>query len=324
MDANNYTNLILNSQVARALAVLGDRWAFLIIRDVFLGIRQFEELRRRSGAARGTLTSRLKSLVENGILYKKPYQTSPTRYDYRLTEKGLDLYPMVLAVWDWETRWSHENSIPPALIHEVCGKNMRPVFRCDDCHQHIRLRDVRFEAHDTPEDAEKIPARYQRRSKGSKVSVEGVDRRFFHVLDVIGDRWTGLVVASLYFGLSRYDEIANALGISTNILADRLKLLVKVGVLQRVPYQRKPVRHHYRLTEKGAELYNMSLQMHEWANRWLIEDDQQPLVLFHKPCETRLHSELVCSACEQQLKVTEVTYDPEFKAELRKQMHPGK
>ena len=71
------SDLILNSPVARALAVVGDRWTCLILRDAFLGIRRFEDFRRRSGAARGTLTSRLKSLVENGILYRSPYQTHP-------------------------------------------------------------------------------------------------------------------------------------------------------------------------------------------------------------------------------------------------------
>ncbi len=93
--------LILNSQVAQALTVIGDRWAFMVIRDVYLGVRQFEELRRRGNAARGTLTSRLKKLVQHGILYKNPYQTSPIRYEYRLTDKGLDLYPVVLTMWQW-------------------------------------------------------------------------------------------------------------------------------------------------------------------------------------------------------------------------------
>ena len=73
------------------MAIIGDRWAFMIIRDIYLGVRQFEELRRRSGAARGTLASRLKALVRHGLLYRNPYQSAPVRYEYRLTDKGLDL-----------------------------------------------------------------------------------------------------------------------------------------------------------------------------------------------------------------------------------------
>jgi len=296
--------------------VIGDRWAYLIIRDAFLGVRRFEDFRKRGGASRGTLSSRLKNLLGNGILYKSPYQSSPARYEYRLTEKGLDLYPCVLASWAWETQWSHESHIPPALTHSVCGNNMCPEFRCCDCHAPVQMRGVSFLPGPTNRSAAKVPARFQRRSKSSSVSHEDVDRRFFHMLDVIGDRWTGLVVAALFFGLNRYDEIAAALGISTNILSDRLKLLVSVGVLQRTPYQEKPRRHEYRLTEKGAALYTQTLQMHEWAERWLLDKDEQPLILKHTACGASLLSELVCSECSESLKVTEVTFDHNFEARL--------
>lgn len=310
--SNTKSELILNSPVARSLAVIGDRWAYLIIRDAFLGVRRFEAFRKRSGASRGTLSSRLKSLVANGILFKSAYQSSPARYEYRLTDKGLDLYPCVLATWAWETRWSQENHIPPALTHAVCGKNMRPVFRCGDCQAPIRMRGVTFSPGSVNGAAAKVPARFQRRSRNSNVSSENVDRRFFHMLDVIGDRWTGLVVAALFFGLNRYDEIASALGIATNILSDRLKLLVSVGVLERRPYQEKPRRHDYRLTGKGAALYIQTLQMHEWAGRWLLEKNEQPLILKHIACGADLRSELVCSECSEALKVTEVTFERDF------------
>jgi len=306
------SNLILNSPVARAFVEIGDRWVCLILRDVFLGVRQFEDLRRRSGAARGTLTSRLKSLVEHEILYKKLYQESPPRFEYRLTEKGLALYPFVLAVWAWETRWSQENHIPLSLTHQTCGKNMRPVFRCCDCHTTIKMQEVTFEVGKSTDLANPVPPRFQRRSKSSSVSEEGVDRRFFHVLDIMGDRWTGLVVAAMFFGLKRYDEITTALGIATNILSDRLKMLVSAGVIQRIPYQDRPPRFEYRLTEKGAALYNNTLQMHEWANQWLIDEEDQALILVHKVCGRPLHSELVCSECSEKLIVSEVSFDPGF------------
>jgi len=306
------SQLILNSPVARSLAVIGDRWAYLVIRDAFLGVRRFEVFRKRSGASRGTLSSRLKNLVENDILYKSPYQSSPVRYEYRLTDKGLDLYPCVLATWDWETRWSQESDIPPALTHSLCGKDMRPVFRCGDCQAPVQMRGVTFSPGSVNGSAASVPARFQRRSKISGVSGEDVDRRFFHMLDVIGDRWTGLVVAALFFGLKRYDEIASALGIATNILSDRLKLLVSVGVLERKPYQEKPRRHDYRLTEKGAALYTQTLQMHEWARRWLLEEGEQPLILHHTACGAALQSELVCSECSEPLRVTDVNFEHDF------------
>lgn len=303
------TELILNSPVARGLSVVGDRWAGLILRDAFLGVCQFEEFRRRSGAARGTLTSRLKTLVESDVLYRKPYQTAPPRYEYRLTRMGLDLYPSVLAVWNWETRWSKETHIPPSLKHRLCSNAMKPLFRCRVCHEAIRMHEVAFSPGPNQGSAENIVNRFQRRSPTHRSSPAGVDRRFFHVLDIIGDRWTGLVIAALYFGLNRYDSIGDALGIATNILADRLKLLVSSGIVLRKPYQRKPTRYEYRLTEKGADLYIHALQMHEWACRWLLAPGELPLVLTHKPCGHDLLSEVVCNQCEVVLKPSDVGFE---------------
>jgi DNA-binding HxlR family transcriptional regulator len=302
-------DLILNSQVAQTLAVIGDRWAMLVIRDVFLGFRRFEDLRQRSGAARGTLASRLKRLVENGILYRNPYQVSPPRYEYRLTDKGLDLYPVLLSIWKWDTRWGADDELPPELVHKVCGKPMKPVFVCGECDQPITLYDVRFVPGDTDNRAAPVPPRFQRRSKGKGTAEKADDERFFHTLDVIGDRWTGLVTAAAYFGLSRYDDIARGIGIATNILSDRLKLLVDNGVMVRKAYQQRPVRYEYRLTEKGQDLYLVAVTMHEWANRWIVDRDRQPLVLLHKPCGKRMHSRMVCSECGETLRAEDVAYD---------------
>jgi DNA-binding HxlR family transcriptional regulator len=304
--------LILNSPVARSFAVVGDRWAGLILRDAFLGVRKFEAFRKRSGAARGTLSSRLKALVDSGILQHHRYQDSPTRFEYRLTKKGLDLYPFIMSVWDWETRWSIETHIPPDLRHKTCGQAMRPLFQCSACHTEVGLRDVSYQRQAELGPPETMPPRFQRRSASKQNSSQGVDRAFFHVLDIIGDRWTGLVIAAMYFGLNRYDEIATALGIATNILSDRLKILVAAEILEQVPYQQKPARYQYRLTEKGAALYPIALQLHEWAIRWLFENDKPAIALFHVPCNKSLETELVCSACKQALNVHNVTFDPGY------------
>jgi DNA-binding HxlR family transcriptional regulator len=300
--------LILNSPVARAFTVFGDRWAGLILRDAFLGVRQFEAFRRRSGAARGTLTSRLKSLVEHGILQRKLYQQSPARYEYRLTAKGRDLYAYVMSVWEWETHWSRETEIPPELHHTTCGHSTRPVLQCSACKTDIRMREVEVKRQGKPGLPQTVPARFQRRSSSEKHSRQGVNRTFFHVLDIIGDRWTGLVLAALWFGLNRYDEITNALGISTNILADRLKVLVAAGILEQVPYQQRPVRYKYKLTEKGAALYPIAVQMHEWAARWLYSGEKPLIALEHATCQQPLHSELVCSHCHQGLDIHNVKF----------------
>jgi len=304
-------NLILNSQVAQALIVIGDRWAFMIIRDIYLGARQFEELRRRSNAARGTLTSRLKKLVQHGILYKNPYQSSPVRYEYRLTDKGLDLYPVVLTMWQWEMNWGQGQYLPPELFHKTCGRSMHVLFRCVKCHVDAKAQDVAFTRGRNINSVQKVPARYQRRSKVKPDS--GINREVLTIFSIVGDRWTSLVIAAAFFGMQRYDDIASSIGIATNILADRLKMLVDVGVLDRRPYQDRPIRYEYHLSDKGRDLYANTIAMHEWADRWLIDKGKKPLLLRHRPCDKPFQSELVCSECEQALKPADVSYDGELR-----------
>ena len=301
--------MVLNSPVARTLEVIGDRWAFLIIRDVYLGVRQFEELRKRTGAARGTLSSRLRTLVKSGILYRNPYQRTPPRYEYRLTDKGFDLYPLVLATWNWETKWGDGENLPPELIHKTCGESLRPSYRCAHCHEEITLLGVTYSPGRAVLSTKKIPPRFQRRSKSKEDNHPDVDRRFFHAVDVLGDRWTGLVVACTYFGITRFDDIVQSIGIATNILSDRLKMLLNVGVVVRRPYQEKPVRYEYRLSEKGRELYPTAVAMHEWAKKWLMDGDDRPLKLRHRKCNKPLRPELVCNYCDKALKPGDVTFE---------------
>ena len=93
--------------VASTLEIIGERWTILILRDVFLGIRRFEDLQRDLGVARNILQARLERLVENGILIKRPYQERPLRHEYRLTEKGADLWPVLVSLLQWGDKLRH-------------------------------------------------------------------------------------------------------------------------------------------------------------------------------------------------------------------------
>ena len=93
-----------NCSIARSLEVLGDRWTILVMRDAFMRVRRFEDFQRNLGVARNVLTDRLGRLVEEGILERVPYQERPARFEYRLTEKGIDLWPMMMALLQWGDR----------------------------------------------------------------------------------------------------------------------------------------------------------------------------------------------------------------------------
>lgn len=304
-------DVIMNCQVALALKTLGDRWSFLILREVFLGRYRFEGFRRRIGIARGTLTVRLNSLVEAGILQKIPYQNLPVRYEYQLTKKGADLYPIALTAWQWEQKWAKDEKdyTPLTLTHNLCGKSMHPELRCAHCMNIVKAWDVRYEAGSETNQAEPIPPRFQRRSKAKSKYPKGVNTELFHLADIYGDRWSVMVVATMFFGLHRFDEIGEAIGIATNILADRLKHLVESGILIRMAYQKKPARYEYKLTDKGWDLYGHTLMMHQWADKWLVESDAPPMLLTHKLCDKPMHGVVVCSGCSEELTLASVKFD---------------
>lgn len=132
-----------NCSLARALAVVGDRWTLLILREAFLRVRRFEDFQARLGIARRVLTERLSGLVADGVLRKVAYQERPARYEYRLTDKGLGLYPVVLALVHWGDAHYAGPEGPPVLHrHKSCGHDFRSVLSCSACGGAVHPRDV--------------------------------------------------------------------------------------------------------------------------------------------------------------------------------------
>jgi DNA-binding HxlR family transcriptional regulator len=129
--------------LSRTLAVIGDRWTLLILRDAFLRVRRFEDFETSLKIARRVLSERLALLVDEGILRKVPYQDRPRRYEYRLTEKGLDLYPAILHLVHWGDKHAPTKAGPPVLHrHRSCGHDFRAVLTCSECGEPVGARDV--------------------------------------------------------------------------------------------------------------------------------------------------------------------------------------
>lgn len=129
--------------LARSLAVLGDRWTLLILRDAFLRVRRFDDFQARLGIARRVLTERLGGLVEAGVLEKVAYQDRPPRFEYRLTQKGLDLYPVILSLVHWGDKHYAGEEGPPVLHrHKTCGHVFEPVLSCSECGEAVEARQV--------------------------------------------------------------------------------------------------------------------------------------------------------------------------------------
>jgi DNA-binding HxlR family transcriptional regulator len=130
--------------IAESLEVIGERWSLLIVRDVLNGNRRFGEIQASLGVARNVLSARLQRLIAEGILERRPYQQSPQRFEYFLTEKGLDLWPALIALLNWGDRYSSSPHGPPKIIvHKECGGRVSDRGICASCGKLLHARDAR-------------------------------------------------------------------------------------------------------------------------------------------------------------------------------------
>jgi DNA-binding HxlR family transcriptional regulator len=145
----------LDCSVAKALEVIGERWSLLIVRDVMHGHRRFGEMQESLGIARNVLSARLERLVEEDILERRAYSESPPRHEYFLTEKGLDLWPALIALLNWGDRYSPSPTGPRRLIvHKGCGGAVSERGICESCGKTLRARDAK----QVPGPGAKVPA----------------------------------------------------------------------------------------------------------------------------------------------------------------------
>lgn len=129
--------------IARTLDVVGEWWTMLIVREAVRGTTRFDDFHRRLGIARTVLKARLDRLVEAGILEKRPYSEHPPRSEYVLTERGMDLVPVLIALMQWGDKWGgHEAAPPVELVHRTCGHVMHPHYHCDHCEERLELPDI--------------------------------------------------------------------------------------------------------------------------------------------------------------------------------------
>jgi DNA-binding HxlR family transcriptional regulator len=119
--------------IARTLDIVGEKWALLAVREVFLGDRRFDEMVRRTGAPRDTLAARLRTLVGAGILERRRYSDHPARYEYFLTDAGRDLYPVIITLMGWGDRYLAGEGGPPLVLQHHCGHQLTAQLVCEAC-----------------------------------------------------------------------------------------------------------------------------------------------------------------------------------------------
>lgn len=308
--AGGKPRLVPSNSVARALAAIGDRWSLLILGSAFQGLHRFEQWRSSIGIASNILAVRLNRLVELGCLTRSA-ETAGGHAVYRLTRMGAELYPTALMFWRFDHLWSQRHPLQAhTLVHAACGHDMEPLLVCGHCRAAVQARDVRYAAGPGAGTESMPPPKTTRRSAMTLDAGNEIHTLFGDSIDTIGDRWSQLVLAAFFLGAHRFDEIRGQWNIATNILADRLRVLVENGMLGKRRYQTRPDRHEYVLTPKGMDVYPILLTLMRWGDRWLAGPQGPPLLLTHAPCGQHLDPRVVCNHCREELDVRHVSFRP--------------
>jgi DNA-binding HxlR family transcriptional regulator len=133
----------MDCSVAQCLEVVGEWWSMLIVRDTFMGVTRFDDFQSRLGISRNILQDRLSKLVEAGVLIRIPYSEHPLRHDYKLTEKGRDLWPILTAMRQWGDHYAAPNGPPVQVTHRACGEISTATLVCSACGEALGPRDVK-------------------------------------------------------------------------------------------------------------------------------------------------------------------------------------
>ena len=207
---------------------------------------------------------------------------------YRLTAAGKDLWALLLCIWAWEQRWVQGEALP-TMRHLGCGEVFVPALTCRACGGTASATDVTVELGPSGELARAVPVgRTRRRTGSSRADGPGL---FPETMALMGSRWSSAMLGAAFLGAQRFRDFEAALGAPPNVVSERLRQFVQLGVLS----------PSYRLTDKGRDFFPAVAQLVAWGERWHPAPDGPALVTTHGPCGAAFVPELCCSACDEPL-----------------------
>lgn len=295
------------NSLSRALEVISDPWSWLVIKEAFLGTTRFQDFQEHLQIPRQTLIARLTRLADEEIFYKSPVYNRRLLFEYRLSAKGFDIYPVVLAVWRWHRIWHLDPEIlPENLYHTVCNQPMVPNLVCTGCREEPVIGSI--EAKNLSEDKAELQPATTRRVRIANALAAFGDAHLATL--VLGDAWNMLILDAATRNVTQFHELQKYLGISSNVLSVRLKPLVHLGLLSISLNEKDRRIKHYELTKKGQDIYPIILTLTSWGDRWLNGSNGPSQVFIHSPCGTYASYEMVCGTCNQRLFVDEISQAP--------------
>ncbi|UVS77944.1 helix-turn-helix domain-containing protein [Actinokineospora sp. UTMC 2448] len=299
-----------DNAIAWAIGVTADEWTLLILRYALTdGLTRFHQWQELLPISTAVLTARLRRICEVGIFDMVPYADKPLRHEYRLTPRGMSLWPMMATICAWEGGWAHGQAEPvPVMVHHRCGRAFDPLMACSTCGETVEPREVTGEfgpSGSWPRSAPNTTLR--RRSSGSSTLGPGF---FPHTRVLVGNRWSAAMMGAAYLGAHRFSEFQRRLGAPATVIADRLRRFQAIGVLRTVDGENRPDRSEYRLTDKGRAFFPVVMTAIEWGQRWFIAPEGPAVIFRHRGSEHPFSVLLRCSECGGVLAGREISVVP--------------
>ncbi|WP_262693561.1 winged helix-turn-helix transcriptional regulator [Kordiimonas aquimaris] len=287
-------NMVKTCSIWRALEVIGDAPILLILESIWMGSARFGKIQETTGLLKALLSDRLKKLTHKDILTKRNVPGLAKTTEYALTPKGAGLFSTVLMLYWWERKWGIAPARKDLLVrHENCGSILEPQTVCGSCNKAFELTDVDWKP--GPGVGWMSPS-YSRRRNQTKVQTDQPSLLRGSV-EIMGDRWSALVMRAVFTGIRRFDQIQKDTGAVPNTLSSRLKALTDSGVLKAETYQHAPIRNEYFLTQKGYDYYYIIMMLMIWGDQHFAAPEGPPVLLRHKSCGGDLNPYVSCHSC---------------------------
>jgi len=293
---------LATSTLSHGLKDVGDRWTVQILLASFLGVRRFDEIQNYAQIPRPTLSNRLRSLVQMGVLKPKIYQENPPRYEYHLTRKGIGLYDATLMIWAWEKRWGDRAiALPQKLMHTRCNHSFSPLLTCRACGEAVSMKDLSFQLIPNKRLNTATIERLQTpRMSGVENSVMGLGLRV--------DRWSLMIVTAVVLGCHYFDQILKVLQIGPSVLSRRLASMLSSNLLHCEADTSDARRRVYRLTPSSRDLFGYIVCLSTWAGEDHLHE-MSSIRPRHTACQRSFYPKVACSHCRQDIDAWAVEFE---------------
>lgn len=286
--------------VGRMLGLLGDEWNLLILQQALLGAKRYSDFAARLSISNAVLSNRLRVLVSQEMLTA----------DYRPTPRSRTLWPVLLAIWEWELTWVAENrQWLPLMRHENCGERFSPVLRCANCRRPARVGDIDLTPGPSGTWPRSAPRAVTRRRSDSDTGSARQAGLFPETMSVLGNRWAAALLVAAFLGTTRFTDFRVQLGAPPSLLTQRLQTFCAIGVLTLDPADGTA----YVLTDKGQAFFGVLVAALQWSQRWFHAPEGPAMMLTHKAdggCGRPFTGEFSCDHCDERLRGTEILVTP--------------